>query len=71
MVQYNVVVVYAFSIHFNRFYRAILVENSEISNDYKTWQDSVIHELMGPVCMDHAILHGKPFSNPLILIWVL
>ena len=36
MVQYNVVVVYAFSIHFNRFYRAILVENSEISNDYKT-----------------------------------
>ena len=35
MVQYNVVVVYAFSIHFNRFYRAILVENSEISNDYK------------------------------------
>ena len=35
MVQYNVVV-YAFSIHFNRFYRAILVENSEISNDYKT-----------------------------------
>ena len=35
MVQYNVVVVYAFSIHFNRFYSAILVENSEISNDYK------------------------------------
>ena len=35
MVQYNVVVVYAFSIHFNRFYRAILVENSNISNDYK------------------------------------
>ena len=35
MVQYNVVV-YAFSIHFNRFYRSILVENSEISNDYKS-----------------------------------
>ena len=35
MVQYNVVFVHAFSIDFNCFYRAILVENSEISNDYK------------------------------------
>ena len=33
MVQYSVVVVYAFSIHFNRFSRSILVEKSKISND--------------------------------------